>query len=406
LTSPFADVFKGIRVLDLSRAMSGPFAASMLAELGAEIIKVEQPGTGDEIRGFPPHFDGVSGYYTQLNHSRKSIVVDLKKPEGIAIIRRLAGESDVVLENFVPGVGDRLGIGYRQLSEVNPRLVYCSISGFGQDGPFSRKKAYDSLIQAMGGVMALTGDMDGPPVKAGMPVADVGSAMFAAFAIASGLFNRERTGMGQHVDVAMLDTVLSMLSVYNSEYLNTGKIPQRMGTKHRYRVPSGIFVCKDNTMLHVTMGDRQWVEFCEIVNKPDWLSDPAFASGAARVEHRERVEREVTALLRAHTAQEWYEILDAKGVPCGPVNTFAEVYSHPQIKHREIVATVDHPYGAKPIRVVRMPFRFNGKPSGVRSPAPKLGEQTAEVLSQVCGYSESEIAQFMKSGIVAEETSK
>ena len=398
----FAEVFRGTRILDLSRLLTGPYASTMFAELGAEVIKVENPDGGDETRGFPPFAKGTSLYFSQLNHSRRSVAINLKHPEGPEVVARLAASSDVVVENFLPGTADTLGVGYEQLSAGNPRLVYCSASGFGQDGPFRRRKAYDSLMQAIGGLTAATGEPDGPPVKAGLPASDIGTAMFGAFAIASALFQREKTGRGQHVDVNMFESLVAMMSVYAVDYINTGRLLERVGTRHRYRVPSGVFTCRDGTLLHITMGEPQWPSFCRAVGHPEWLDNPSFATPAARVEHREEVEREVVEALAVRTAQQWYEVLDSAGVPCGPVNTFAEVFAHPQLVHAGTVESVRNPLPDEDdLNFIRMPYRFDHRRSHIRTAAPALGEHTDELLRDIAGYTADEISRLRSAGAVA-----
>lgn len=395
-------MLEGVRVLDLSRLVTGPFATSLLAELGADVIKVENPSGGDETRGFPPTAKGVSLYFAQLNHSRRSIAVDLKHPDGPEVVGRLAERCDVVIQNFIPGVADRLGVGYRALSERNPSIVYFSASGFGSDGPFRHRKAYDSLMQAVGGLTAITGEADGPPVKAAVPVADVGTAVFGAFGIVAALLHRTVSGRGQHVEVNMLESLIAMMSVYSVDYLNTGNLVGRVGTRHRYRVPSGVFTCRDETMLHITMGDPQFPSFARVLGHPEWLDDPRFAEAGARVANRESVEAAISEVLLGRTAQEWYELLDDAGVPAGPVNTFREVFDHPQVVHNGTVETVANGDPSEPpLNLLRMPVRFDGEPGHIRSAPPRLGEHTDEVLSEVAGFDDEAIAQLRASGAVS-----
>jgi crotonobetainyl-CoA:carnitine CoA-transferase CaiB-like acyl-CoA transferase len=403
MTNETAAMLQGIRVLDLSRLVTGPFATSMLAELGADVIKVENPRSGgDETRGFPPFAKGISLYYAQLNHSRRSIAIDLKHPEGVEIVRQLAERSDVVVQNFLPGVADRLGIGYDDLSARNPRIIYLSASGFGGDGPFSGRKAYDSLMQAVAGLTAITGEPDRPPVKAGIPASDVGTAIFGAFGIAAALYRREITGRGQHIEVNMLESLIAMMSVYSVDYINTGRLTGRIGTRHRYRVPSGVFTCRDDTMLHVTMGDPQFPSFARAVGHPEWLDDARFAEAGARVEHRDEVEAIIGEVLLERTAQEWYDVLDAAGVPAGPVNTFKEVFAHPQVLHHGIVRTVENAAaGEDPLHLLRMPVHFDGGSGEVTSTAPALGEHTDEVLSELLGLGPVDLDRLRKGSAIA-----
>lgn len=396
-------MLEGIRVLDLSRLVTGPFATSMLAELGADVIKVENPRSGgDETRGFPPFAKGISLYYAQLNHSRRSIAVDLKHPDGVELVRRLSETSDVVVQNFLPGVADRLGVGFDDLSARNPRIIYLSASGFGSDGPFRERKAYDSLMQAVAGLTAITGEPDRPPVKAGIPASDVGTAIFGAFGIAAALYRRELTGVGQHIEVNMLESLISMMSVYSVDYVNTGRLTGRIGTRHRYRVPSGVFTCRDETMLHVTMGDPQFPSFATAVGHPEWLEDPRFSEAGARVEHRDEVEATIGEVLLERTAQEWYDILDAAGVPAGPVNTFKEVFAHPQVIHHGIVRTVPNSIGGEePLQLLRMPVHFDGGTGEVTGTAPALGEHTDQILTELLGLSTDDLERLRKDSVIA-----
>lgn len=394
-------LFFGVRVLDLSRLVTGPISSSMMAELGADVIKVENPsGGGDETRVFPPHVDGRSLYFEQINHSRRSIAIDLKDPAGQALALRMAERCDVVIQNFLPGVAERLGLGYEQVAAVNPRVVYCSASGFGSDGPFRERRAYDSVMQAISGLTGMTGEPDGPPAKAGLPASDVGTAMFGAFGIAAALFDRERTGRGQHVEVNMLDTVISMMALYTVEYLNTGKVPTRVGTKHRYRVPSGVFPCLGGTMLHITMGDTQFPGFARATGHPEWLEDERFAQATARVEHREHVEAVISEVLLERTAQEWYEILDEAGVPVGPVNTIKEVFDHPQVIHNEIVQRIGNEEDEGAVHLIRMPIRFGGGSGRISGRAPDLGQDTVEILEDLLGMQADEIEALQQRRVV------
>ncbi|HEX2923462.1 MAG TPA: CoA transferase, partial [Chloroflexota bacterium] len=298
----------GVRVLDFSRVLAGPYCTMMLAELGADVIKVEDPRGGDEAREWPPFVEGQSGYFFSVNRSKRSIALNLKAGESRRIVRDLAERSDVVVENFAPGVTSRLGIDYGTLSAANPHLVYCSISGFGQTGPYRDKRAYDPILQAMSGIMSVTGSRGGEPVKCGVAVTDVASAVFAAFAIAASLYRREKTGRGQYIDLSMLDTGLSMMTFMGAMYLCAGEVPTTYGSENPTRVPSANYRTSDGRWVHVVINDRQWPRFCELLGVPDLATDPDFANNRVRVANRERVNAKIEERMRTRTAEEWIEL--------------------------------------------------------------------------------------------------
>ncbi len=389
----------GVRVLDFSRVLAGPYCSMMLAELGAEVIKVEEPNGGDEAREWPPFIHGQSGYFFSVNRSKRSVAIDLKKEAGKRIVRELAARSDVVVENFAPGVTRRLGIDYPTLAALKPDLIYCSISGFGQTGPYRDKKAYDPILQAMSGLMSVTGSRDGEPVKCGFAVTDVASAIFAAFAISTSLYRRERTGQGQYIDLGMLDCSLAMSTFQAAIYLCGGEVPGLFGSENPTRVPSANYLTADGRYLHLVVNDRQWPKFCEILDVPELASDPDFANNRARVANRDRVNALVSRRMRTRNAEEWLALFDAEGLPAGPVNSLDRVIADPQVRAREMVQSFEHPLAGL-VEAIDMPFRFAEDGTHIRSAPPLLGQHTEEILRGVLGYSGEEVERLKAEGVV------
>jgi formyl-CoA transferase len=396
--TPHEDILAGIKVLDLSRDLAGPLCSMMLAELGADVVEVEHPVTGDETRSWPPLVEGFSGYFAAINRSKRCLAVDLKDNAGTEVVRDLARRSDVVLESFTPGVADRLGLGYPALSELNPRLVYCSISGFGQDGPWRTRRGYDPIMQAMSGFMSVTGEKGRMPVKSTIPVADVTTGVHAFAAILGGLFYRERTGKGQHVDMAMLDVMVSMLSVIGTRYLLTGIVPERNGTENPQRVPSAAFECGDGRYLQLVPNQRQWGVFCGAIGHPEWKDDARFATPNARVENSQALYPMLYEVMKTRSAVEWERVLDGAGIGCSPINDFADVFALDQVKHRGLAVEYPMP-GDGTWTGIATPFRYSETPSRVRSRPPHLGEHSVDVLREL-GRSEEEIERLLSAGTV------
>ncbi|HEX9016612.1 MAG TPA: CaiB/BaiF CoA-transferase family protein [Chloroflexota bacterium] len=389
----------GIRILDFSRVLAGPYCTMMLGELGADVVKVEEPRAGDESRQWRPFVNGQSGYFFSLNRSKRSIGIDLKNDEGKRIARELAAQSDAVVENFAPGVVKRLGIDYETLSAVNPRLIYCSISGFGQTGPYRDKKAYDPILQAMSGIMSVTGSTGVEPVKCGVAITDVFAGVFAAFAISTSLFRRERTGKGQYVDLGMLDAALATTTFQSALYIYGGEVPGLLGSQHPTRVPSANYVTADGRYVHLIPNEGQWVKLCEVLGVPEVASNPDFATNTKRIENRDRVNAIVAERMRMRTTDEWLPLLEAAGIPAGPVNGFDRVAEDPQVRAREMIKTFDHPVaGTQP--AIDMPYRFAEDGTAIRSAPPLLGQHTGEILSELLGYSDGEIDRLKADGVI------
>jgi crotonobetainyl-CoA:carnitine CoA-transferase CaiB-like acyl-CoA transferase len=349
-----SDALSHLRVLDLSRVLAGPWASQVLADLGAEVIKVERPGAGDDTRAWgPPWLRDARGaetresaYFASTNRGKKSITLDLARPEGQAIVRRLAERADILLENYKMGALARHGLGYDDLARLNPRLVYCSITGFGQSGPYQDRPGYDFLIQAMGGLMSVTGEPDGVPgggpMKVGVAVADILTGMYATTAVLAALAHRERSGRGQHIDLALLDVQVAMLANQAEAYLATGRAPKRLGNAHPSIVPYQAFETKNGRLVLAVGNDGQFARLCEVVGRPELARDPRFATNASRVEHRGELVRELAPLLAARATGAWLDALDAAGVPCGPINDLAQVFDDPQVRHRGLRIEVPH----------------------------------------------------------------
>ncbi|MFP4419802.1 MAG: CaiB/BaiF CoA transferase family protein [Desulfococcaceae bacterium] len=391
----------GIRVLDLSRVLAGPYCSMVLGDLGADVIKVERPGVGDDTRRWsPPETGGEAAYYLCLNRNKRSITVDLKSDAGRRIVRDLARQSDVVVENYKTGTLDRLGLGYGDLKAENPGLIYCSITGFGQTGPYRERAGYDFMIQAMGGIMSVTGEPDGPPMKVGVPIVDVTAGLYAATAILSALRHRDRTGEGQQVDMALLDAMVSWLVNLGSNYLVSGKAPERVGNASPNIVPYQAFEAGDGEYIALAVGnDGQWRRFCEIAGLDGFADDPRYATNPARVQNREVLVPQIAAAIRERAAEEWLRALETAKIPCGPVNTLDQVFADPQVLARNMRVEVPHPT-AGTVALAGSPIKLSETPTTVRRHPPLLGEHTEEVLRELLGMGASEIAALRKSGAV------
>jgi crotonobetainyl-CoA:carnitine CoA-transferase CaiB-like acyl-CoA transferase len=393
-------LLQGVRVLDLSRIIAGPFCSQILGDMGAEVIKVEQPGVGDDSRAWgPPFVRGESVYFFSINRNKKSITVDMKDPRGKAIIRQLAKRSDVLLENFKPGTLAKLGLDWEDLRRDNPRLVFCSVSGFGRTGPAAARGGYDVIVQAVGGLMGITGEPDGPPVKVGVAMTDICTALYAHGAILGALYARERTGEGQRIDVSLLETQIAVLINIASSYLNAGEIPAKWGTAHVNIVPYQAFKTQDGYMIIGAANDRLWVKLCEAIGLVEMARDPQYATNAQRVAHREEIVRLLEGRLGAKTRKAWEAVLAPLGIPCGPINRMDEVFADPQVGHLQMVLEAEHPHVGR-IRMVRNPVTFSRSPVDLRQAPPVLGEHTEEVLCSLLGYSAAEVAELRAAEVI------
>lgn len=390
----------GVRVLDLCRDLAGPYASMMLAEYGADVIEVEHPDGGDENRSWPPSANGMSGYFNAMNRSKRGIAVNLKHPDGLAAVLDIARDADIVMQSFTPGVADRLGLGYEAVRAVNPDVVYYSVSGYGQTGPWRDRRGYDPILQAASGLMSVTGEAGRGPVKTMIPVADVSTGSFGFGAVLAALIHRMKTGEGQHIDMSMLDVMVSMLSVVGTRHLMTGVIPQRNGTENPQRVPSAAFLCADNGYLQVVPNQRQWPAFCSLLGHPDWADDPRYATPTARVEHSDELYPMVRAAFATRPVNEWADALDALTIANSPINDIAQVLSLPQIVHREMVQSFDAPNGVA-MPALAIPGKLSASPIRISRRPPMLGEHTREVLAEI-GRSGQEIEDLVSSGAVSD----
>jgi crotonobetainyl-CoA:carnitine CoA-transferase CaiB-like acyl-CoA transferase len=369
-----------LTILDLSRVLACPFASMILAELGARVIKVEQPGSGDETRSFEPQLAKDSAYYFACNRSKESITVNLRSPEGQQTVRQLAVKADVLVENFPTGTLARYGLDYGVLSSLNPRLIYVSCTGFGQSGPYAHKKGYDTVFQAMGGIMSLTGERGGGPVKPGLPVADLTSGLWVAIAILASIAGRERTGKGCYVDFSMLDGQVSLLTLAAARHFALGEIPPRLGTEHPGRVPSATFRSRDGKYAHITASDQHWTPLCRALQIEDW--GKAYGSNAIRVEKREEVMRVLTEAISKLERDPLIEKLDELEVPIGPVNDVAEILNDPHVRARQLVGSFDYPEVGE-FKALALPYKFLGWDNPEIGRPPTLGEHTEKILAEL-----------------------
>ena len=368
----------------------------ILGEMGAEVIKVEDPRGGDESRAWPPRLPGdLSGYFAALNRNKRGITVNLKHPRGRQIVHELARMSDIAVENFTPGVVDRLGIGYADLRVLNPKIIYCSISGFGQDGPYRERRGYDPILQAMGGLMGVTGEIDGGPLKTMIPIADLSAGVFSALGLCSALYSRSQTGEGQYLDMSMLDVMVAMTTTVGGMYLHTGVVPPRSGTENPTRVPSAAYECADGVYVQLVPNQRQWVRFCEIIGEPRLAADSRYATPISRIEHRDTLNPVIRAAMKRQDAQYWIDRFVGEGIAAGPIHTLDTLFADPQVVHRGMVGEFRHPV-AGDVKAINLPFRLSGTPVQIRSHPPDLGEHTEEVLSQWLGYTAETIAEMRR----------
>jgi formyl-CoA transferase len=398
---------EGLRIVDLTRALAGPFCTMMLGDLGADVIKVERPFHGDESRGWGPPFigepygpyPGESAYFLAANRNKRSLTVNLKSPDGQQIVHQLAAHADALVENFRTGTLDEIGLGYEALHEVNPRLVYCSISGYGRTGPYADRPGYDFVIQAEGGMMGITGPPEGPPCRVGIPIVDITAGMFAATAILAALRARDLTAGGQLIDISLLDSQAALLTNVASNYLIGGEPPRRLGNAHPNITPYEAFRARDRWFALAAANNRQWSALCRAIDRPELAADPRFADNGARVAHRAELRVLLDEAFQAREAGDWLVALREAGLPCGPINTVPEVFSHPQAQAREMVLETEHPTAGR-LHFPGFPYKLSETPAGLCQPPPRLGQHTEQVLTGLLGYEPADMASLRERGII------
>ena len=401
---------KGYKVLDMSRILAGPWAGQMLADLGAEVIKIERPKAGDDTRHWgPPYLKDKQGNNTQdaayffcANRGKQSVTVDITQPKGQEIIRQLAGQCDVLIENYKVGGLAKYGLDHVSLRQLNPQLVYCSITGFGQTGPYAERPGYDFLIQGMAGLMSLTGEPDnqgGSPVKVGVAVTDLLTGLYAANAIQGALLERHQSGLGQYIDLALLDVQAAALANQASNYLIGGEIPQRLGNAHPNIVPYQAFATADGHIILAVGNQAQFERLCNVLKQPDWLKDKRYSSNSARVDNRQTLCAEISQLLLQRKSQDWLGLFEQQQIPCGPINNLEQVFSHAQLQARNMLINIKEPRSGE-IQLPANPINYSRTPIAYSSPPPQLGNDTESILSQYLEYSAMDIAELRKKAII------
>lgn len=409
--SPLKQALGHIRVLDLTRVLAGPWCAQNLADLGADVIKIERPGAGDDTRSWgPPYLRDAEGrdtteaaYYLAANRGKRSVTLDIATPEGQQIVRELARCSDVVLENYKVGQLKKYGLDYESLKQEKPDLVYCSITGFGQDGPYAQRAGYDFIIQGMGGFMSVTGERDdlpgGGPQKAGVAVSDLMTGMYATIAVMAALTHRDRTGEGQYIDMALLDVQVAMMANMGSNYLASDNPPKRWGNAHPNIVPYQTFATSDGHIIVAVGNDGQYRRFVEAGGRPELATDERFATNPMRVRYRDTLVPLLAEMVKTKTKQEWIAALEEAGVPCGPINKLDEVFDNPQVQARSLQVDLPHPTGGT-VKLVRSPMKLSATPPRHDVPPPLLGQHTVDVLREVLGYADEQITTLREKGVV------
>jgi crotonobetainyl-CoA:carnitine CoA-transferase CaiB-like acyl-CoA transferase len=390
---------EGVKILDLTQIMAGPFCTMLLADMGADVVKVEKPGGGDDTRRMgPPFINGESAAFLGINRNKRSVVVDLKAQEGVELVKRMVKESDVFVQNFRPGSLERMGLGYEQLREINPALVYCTISGFGTTGPYARRAGFDLVAQGMSGLMSVNGYPDGPPTKIGVPITDLNAGIFAAFGILTAYINRLKTGKGQHVDTSLMESGIACTFWESAMYFATGKIPGPMGSAHRLTAPYQAFQTSDSYVNIGAANQSNWERLCRAIGRDELIDDSRFTQPSDRMDNIDALTTTLSETFASENSQHWLDTLAEAGVPAGPIYNMADVYADPQVQAREMMVEMDHPTAGR-IKNIGVPVKLSETPGSVRSPSPLLGQHTDEVLSDM-GCSEEEISRLREAGTI------
>lgn len=390
---------ENIKVLDLTRVLAGPYATMVLGDMGADIIKVEIPDIGDDARHFGPYQNGESAYFMSLNRNKKSITLNLKTEKGKEILLELVKKSDVLVENFRPGTMEKLGLGYDVIKEVNPKIIYAACSGFGHTGPYSHMPSYDAIVQAMGGIMSITGEKGGKPTRVGTSIGDITAGLFTAIGVLTALVNRNFTGMGQKVDVAMLDSQVAILENAIARYVITKEVPSREGNRHPSIVPFETFDTSDGEIMIAVGNDALWSKFCTILGIEELCHDDRFKSNYLRNEQHSDLKPILANLIKQKTTDEWRHIFDEATIPNGPINTIDKVLEDPQVIAREMIVDIEHPVAGK-LQIPGIPIKLSDTPGEIRMPSPILGEHTEEILSKVLGYNEEQIKELKEEKVI------
>jgi crotonobetainyl-CoA:carnitine CoA-transferase CaiB-like acyl-CoA transferase len=400
LSEKLQPMLSGVRVVDLAHMLAGGYGSMLLGDLGAEMIKIEPLEIGDRTRLLgPPFVAGESGYFLGINRNKKSVALDLKREEGRRVLYDLVRVSDVVFDNFRPGVMEKMGCGYETLKEINPRIIYCTLSGFGETGPYRDRPAFDLAIQAIGGAMSITGEPGRPPVRMGVPMGDLGGSLFCALAISAALYAREKTGLGRKMDIALMDCLVSLLTYVGQYYLLDGKVPGPMGSAHVSVVPYQAFPTQDIYIVVAVFVEKFWRAVCRVLGLEELVDDPRFADNDRRRDHREELIPILEDVFRTRPGEEWLRLLSKAGVPCGPINTLDRVFADPQVAARNMVVEMDHPKVGR-FRSIGNPVKMPAMLEGPFEPPPMHGQHTEEVLGEVLGYSPERIKELAKKGVI------
>lgn len=388
-----------ITIIDFTRVLSGPYATMLLADMGAQVWKIERPGKGDDSRAVGPFRNGESAYFMSLNRNKKSVTVDLSSPEGKEIVRRLVTQCDVLVENFRPGTMEKLGLGYHSLNELNPRLIFASCSGFGQTGPYRERPAYDIIVQGMGGLMSITGESDGSPTRVGTSIGDIAAGLFTAIAILAALNKRNKTNRGEYIDVSMLDCQVAILENAIARCSMEEKIPRPLGNRHPSIAPFSVYQTKDGSYITVAAGtDKLWAKLCQAINRLDLLEDSRFQTNMLRNDNWAALDQILHEAFSQHVLDAWVQTLNEYGIPFGPINTIDQVLKDPQVRHRDMIVEVEHPIAGK-VEIANNPIKFLGDPNNRPLPAPLLGQHTEECLEKL-GYTRTRIEGLVRLGVV------